>query len=189
MLFLFYRCLKKGVKSAVNPAKRGTKVAAHYIIKFEGKGEAVVRLRMRPTSSKVPSEKVFSEFSDVFLRREKEMEEFYSHRINPRLSPQEKQVALQAYAGLLHSKQFYHYVVKDWLEGDSNFPKPPSQRLNGRNNDWKHFFAKDVIIMPDKWEYVKTNLLLFFTPFFCKPTFLRFFGSLGLLPGTLLSTL
>ena len=57
----------------------------------------------------------------------------------------------QAYAGLLWSKQFYHYVVKDWLEGDPDQPKPPSSR--NRNLDWKHLFNRDIISMPDKWEY------------------------------------
>jgi len=34
----------------------------------------------------------------------------------------------QAYAGLLWSKQFYHYVVDDWLKGDPNGPPPPEKR-------------------------------------------------------------
>ncbi len=62
-------------------------------------------------------------------------------------------MARQAYAGLLWSKQFYHYVVKDWLSGDEDTPAPPGDRKHGRNYDWKHLFNRDIISMPDKWEY------------------------------------
>ena len=55
--------------------------------------------------------------------------------------------------GLLWSKQFYHYIVEAWLDGDPESPKPPMSRYDGRNIDWKHLFNRDVISMPDKWEY------------------------------------
>ena len=55
--------------------------------------------------------------------------------------------------GMLWSKQFYHYVVKDWLEGDPGNPPPPPERRNGRNHEWTHLYNADVISMPDKWEY------------------------------------
>ena len=55
-------------------------------------------------------------------------------------------------AGMLWSKQFYHYVVWDWLKGDPE-PKPPRSRREGRNHDWGHLFNRDVISMPDNWEY------------------------------------
>ena len=67
--------------------------------------------------------------------------------------PEERLVARQAYAGLLWTKQFYHYVVEDWLTGDPNLPPPPESRKGGRNADWRHLFNRDVISMPDKWEY------------------------------------
>src|SRR5262249_22185208 len=69
------------------------------------------------------------------------------------LSKQEKLVARQANAGLLWSKQFYYYVVHDWLKGDPTQPKPPASRKLGRNQDWRHMYNRDVISMPDKWEY------------------------------------
>ena len=69
------------------------------------------------------------------------------------LSEDERLVARQAFAGMLWSKQFYHYVVTDWLEGDPTQPKPPPQRWQGRNHDWTHLFTRDVISMPDKWEF------------------------------------
>ena len=62
-------------------------------------------------------------------------------------------MARQGLASLLWTKQFYHYVVKDWLEGDPEQPPPPAQRLQGRNGDWLHLFNRDIISMPDKWEY------------------------------------
>ena len=62
-------------------------------------------------------------------------------------------MARQAYAGLLWSKQFYHYIVRDWLEGDPQQPPPPASRAAGRNADWPHLYNRDVISMPDKWEY------------------------------------
>src|SRR4029078_236733 len=65
----------------------------------------------------------------------------------------QKEVARQGYAGLLWSKQFYHYVVEDWLKGDPETPTPPASRLTGRNHDWPHLFNRDIISMPDKWEY------------------------------------
>ncbi len=62
-------------------------------------------------------------------------------------------VARQGYAGLLWSKQFYHYVIREWLNGDPGQPKPPPERLGGRNREWPHLFNRDIISMPDKWEY------------------------------------
>ena len=62
-------------------------------------------------------------------------------------------VSRQAYAGLLWTKQFYHYIVADWLQGDRDVAAPPPQRSEGRNHEWKHVYARDVLSMPDKWEY------------------------------------
>ena len=71
----------------------------------------------------------------------------------PSLKGDDCQIARQAYAGLLWSKQFYHYVVEDWLEGDPETPPPPERARPGRNSDWPHLFSRDVLSMPDKWEY------------------------------------
>ena len=78
---------------------------------------------------------------------------FYVLKVIGYKSYQEQIVARQAYAGLLWSKQFYHYVIQEWLLGDSKQPKPPLERLEGRNSGWNHLFNRDVISMPDKWEY------------------------------------
>ena len=82
-----------------------------------------------------------------------ESDEFYAQIIPAELGPQERLIARQAYAGLLWTKQFYHYVVEDWLTGDPNFPPPPESRKTGRNADWHHLFNRDVLSVPDKWEY------------------------------------
>ena len=69
------------------------------------------------------------------------------------LSPDGRNVMRQAFAGLMWSKQFYHYIVRDWLNGDPGQPAPPEARKHGRNHDWTHLYNADVISMPDKWEY------------------------------------
>lgn len=71
----------------------------------------------------------------------------------PMRDQKQRQVSRQAYAGLLWSKQFYYYVIEEWLKGDSNQPPPPASRLKGRNFEWLHLFNMDIISMPDKWEY------------------------------------
>src|SRR5262249_15663212 len=79
-----------------------------------------------------------------------------------------KNVSRQAYAGLLWSKQFYHYVVKEWLNGDPEQPPPPESRKHGRNADWKNLFSRDVISMPDKWEdpwFAAWDLAFHMSPF------------------------
>lgn len=69
------------------------------------------------------------------------------------LSVEEQLVSRQSYAGLLWSKQFYYYVTEDWLKGDPNMPTPPHSRTTGRNSEWKYLHNKEIISMPDKWEY------------------------------------
>jgi hypothetical protein len=69
------------------------------------------------------------------------------------LAAEPRNVARQSYAGLLWSKQFYHYIVADWRKGDPAQPPPPPERLGGRNREWDHVYSRDIISMPDKWEY------------------------------------
>ena len=89
----------------------------------------------------------------MFKARSAEADEFYATVIPPDLSDDARNVMRQGFAGMLWCKQFYHYVVKQWLEGDPGNPPPPPERLNGRNHDWTHLYNSDVISMPDKWEY------------------------------------
>ena len=152
----------KGDTDAVNPARRGTKAAADYQLML-GAGESkVVRLRLTnvdPTPSRADERTpavhatAFAGFDEVFATRLQEADEFYKTVIPEQLSDDAKNVMRQSFAGMLWSKQYYHYVVKEWLDGDPENPTPPDGRKNGRNHEWGHLFNADVISMPDKWEY------------------------------------
>lgn len=143
-----------GAKGAVNPKPVGTKAAAHYPLTL-GPGEtATVRLRLTDTEVLLTGEEPLSaDFHRIFSERQREADEFYASVIPPDLSPDARNVMRQAFAGLLWSKQFYHYVVSQWLTGDPALPPPPQERLHGRNHEWTHLYNADVISMPDKWEY------------------------------------
>jgi hypothetical protein len=143
-----------GVKGAVNPAKIGTKVAAHYPLTV-GPGQTTeVRLRLTLPNLPVAADALLtSDFDQVFADRQREADEFYATVIPADLSGDAKQVMRQAFGGLLWSKQFYHYVVKEWLDGDEGQVPPPAERREGRNREWTHLYNADVISMPDKWEY------------------------------------
>jgi hypothetical protein len=142
----------RGAREAVNPVGRGTKSAARYVFTIPPGGERVVRLRF--TSERAAeSGEVFGDFDQIFDARLREADEFYAGVIPQELSEDARGVMRQALAGLLWSKQFYHYVVKEWLDGDPAMPPPPPERKHGRNSDWRHLYNADVISMPDKWEY------------------------------------
>ncbi|HEV8661886.1 MAG TPA: glucosidase [Candidatus Methylomirabilis sp.] len=142
-----------GVKEAVNREGVGTKMAAHYPLHV-GPGEAVtVRLQLTDRAPGAGPPSFGPEFDATFAERQREADEFYATVIPSSLSADAQNVMRQAFAGLLWSKQFYHYVVKDWLEGDPAYPPPPRERFRGRNHEWTHLYNADVISMPDKWEY------------------------------------
>src|SRR4029077_6909117 len=92
-------------------------------------------------------------FDRIFADRRREADEFYATVTPADLSVEARRVMRQAFAGLLWSKQFYHYIVREWLDGDPASPPPPRDRLEGRNSDWVQLYNADVISMPDKWEY------------------------------------
>jgi hypothetical protein len=140
-----------GFRDAVNPAQAGTKAAAHYKLQIDPGETAVVRLRL--TDAGLHGEEPFADFDDIFELRKQEADEFYATVIPQHLSSDAQSVMRQGFAGMLWSKQFYHYVVRDWLRGDPGNPPPPSERVKGRNHEWTHLFNADVISMPDKWEY------------------------------------
>ncbi|HZE70873.1 MAG TPA: hypothetical protein VE135_15290 [Pyrinomonadaceae bacterium] len=141
-----------GAQQAVNPEQKGTKAAANYSLTIAPRETAIVRLRL---SNKVykKSSNAFTDFDKVFTDRIREADEFYNTVIPKHLSNDARSVMRQSIAGLLWSKQFYHYVIEKWIDGDPATPKPPAERAKGRNHEWGHLYNADVISMPDKWEY------------------------------------
>lgn len=147
----FHEYLVHGKKDAVNPAGVGTKAAFHYALTVPPKGQVQIRLRLFEEQN--APENPFDHFEEIFAARIREADEFYAAAMPAAHNDEQRQVARQGYAGMLWSKQFYYFVVKDWLEGDPTEPKPPPSRTNGRNADWPHVFCRNVLSMPDKWEY------------------------------------
>lgn len=165
----FHSYVVGGERNGVDIRQFGTKCAAHYIALVSP--SKPVRLRCRLTgidpdsiekSTKIDKpimvpifeqHRIDSEFDTVLALRKREADEFYSTVIPSNLSDEEQQVARQAYAGLLWTKQFYFYVVESWIKGDPNSLPVPPGRSQGRNSDWSHLFNRDVVSMPDKWEY------------------------------------
>ncbi len=148
----FHRYLINGETGAVNPAGKGTKVAAHYKINLPPGGQSVLRLRLFPQSA-APAEIFGSEFDRIFQQRIAEADEFYDTKLLKSLPAEMRNIGRQCLGGLLWSKQFYHYIVREWMAGDPEQPPPPASRWNGRNREWLHLYNRDVISMPDKWEY------------------------------------
>jgi hypothetical protein len=149
-------CVIRGDSGAVNPARRGTKAAAHYRLTV-GAGESVT-VRVRLTATIGIADALATEFDDapfdhIVDERRLEADQFYDAVTPVDLSADARSVMRQSFAGLLWSKQFYHYIVEDWLDGDPAGPPPPAARKQGRNHEWTHLYNADVISMPDKWEY------------------------------------
>jgi hypothetical protein len=139
-----------GNRAAINPERHGTKTAAHYKLTLAAGKSAALELRLADR----PMEHPFGEdFDQTMTDRRDDANDFYA-TITPReFSIDARAVMRQAFAGMLWSKQYYHYVVRDWLCGDSRMPPPPAGRRFGRNHQWTHLYNADVISMPDKWEY------------------------------------
>jgi hypothetical protein len=148
----FHDYLIEGSGAAVNPSLTGTKAAAHYPLEIAGGGWETVKLRLSPATESA-GEPFGPDFDRIVDARRREADDFYAMHIPASANKEERRVARQAYAGLLWSKQFFHYDVGTWLEGDPAQPTPPAARLEGRNAHWGHLYNRDVISMPDKWEY------------------------------------
>jgi hypothetical protein len=138
-------------REAVNASRTGTKVAARYRLTIGPGQQASVRLRLSDTP--LSGGAFGGGFERAFLERQHEADDFYATVIPGDLSDDARLVMRQALAGLLWSKQFFHYDVRRWLTGDPTMPLPPPERWPGRNHDWQHLYNEDVISMPDKWEY------------------------------------
>ena len=139
-----------GDRNAINPDNIGTKFASHYQLSIPAGESRTIELRLCDSNS---LENPFTDIDNVFERQKQEADEFY-HSLTPQDIPEDQRnVQRQAFAGMLWNKQFYYYVVEDWLQGDPNTAPPPQSRKNGRNSQWKTLFNDDIISMPDKWEY------------------------------------
>lgn len=149
----FERALIAGERSALRTDGKGTKAAA--VLSDEWVSGETKRFRMRLTRRSVAAESgsLFGEaFEKTLADRQQEADEFYAVRHPGDLPEEERRILRQSFAGLLWTKQFYHFIVNDWLDGDPDNPAPP-ERKQGRNSDWAHLFNRDIISMPDKWEY------------------------------------
>jgi hypothetical protein len=149
-----------GQEGAVNPEKKGTKVAAHYRLTVNPGQCQVVRLRLSDVApagfARINGKAAGpfgGPFADVMQARRKEADEFYAAVIPPSLNADAANVMRQALAGMLWSKQFYHYDVDKWLEERGSDPFKPTRKQAPRNDGWHHMYNGDVISMPDKWEY------------------------------------
>jgi hypothetical protein len=175
--------LLHGAHAAVNPAQSGTKCAAHYHARIAPGASVTLRLRLtnidphlgglqvepappsgalqvpaRPAGeAPAPNTGTASPFGEEFEKtfdlRRREADQFYARRFPQERSDDAHNVMRQAFAGMLWSKQCYHYDVRTWLEGDPGQPPPPPERRKGRNHDWTHLYNADVLSLPDKWEY------------------------------------
>jgi hypothetical protein len=147
----FHESVVHGQTGAVNPAQEGTKAAGHYRLVLAPGDSAVARLRL--TDRDLGTSPFGPGFDGVLAERQREADEFYAGVIPAKLSDDAKGVMRQALAGMLWSKQWYHYDVQRWLEGDPAQTAPPPERRDGRNREWTHLYNDDVVSMPDKWEY------------------------------------
>jgi hypothetical protein len=148
----FHAYLVEGRRDAVHPERRGTKAAAWQRLEVPAGGEARMRLRFAPESAKA-DDPLGRSFAVAMQRARSEADAYYDAVIPPVLSPDERRVMRQAFAGMIWSKQFYAYEVRRWLLGDPAQPPPPAARRRGRNREWTHVYAADVLSMPDTWEF------------------------------------
>ncbi len=139
----------RGKTDGVNPAGRGTKAALHYHRELSPQGRWVLRFRLCNSPSTRWS--VGDSFEGILGQRRTEADEFYEAHTSSCIPAEEKTIQRHAFAGMLWSKQFYHYVVAEWLGGDPAGPAPPGTRI--RNRGWEHLYTDDILSMPDTWEY------------------------------------
>ena len=148
----FHQYVVKGQKNAINKTACGTKAAARYQLNVPAKGSVTVRLRL--TDDMIPVAEPFSvDFDQIVEQRMAEAAEYHATGIAPSLTTDERRVLQQATAGLIWSKQFYYYAVDDWLKETPERIHASEYVERTRNEGWTHLFNRDIISMPDKWEY------------------------------------
>jgi hypothetical protein len=145
----FDRRIVHAERACVNPARTGTKAAAWYQSLVPAGGHVEYRLRLTRRALSSP----FRDFERVLAARRAECDAFYRHVQRDIASEDARNIQRQAFAGLIWSKQFYHFDVPLWLKGDPGQPPPPEGRSQGRNIEWRNLANSDILSMPDKWEY------------------------------------
>jgi hypothetical protein len=145
----FHQYVIFGTHRAVNPAKTGTKAAAHYVLQLPASGSKIVRLRL----SAKPSANAFATFDQILDSRLADANEFYDRMTPKELSDDERAVHRQSLAGMMWSKQYYYFDLDRWLREHNAHPLSGSGKASSRNSDWFHMLNSDVISMPDKWEF------------------------------------
>jgi len=145
----FHDCLVHGREEAVNPAGQGTKAGLRYRCEIAAGGSRVLRLRLRQSAAATP----FDGFDALFQQRIREADAWYDDLQHDVVSADAKNIQRQALAGMIWSKQYYFYDIPKWLDGDPAQPRPPQSRQGGRNAGWRHLNNRDILSMPDKWEY------------------------------------
>ena len=148
----FHEYVIHGKCEAVNPTHNGTKAGLHYVLNVAPGKSQSIDLRLFSPKEKV-AQPLGRDFQTNFKARVREADEFYESIAPPLMTTEERNVVRQAYAGLLWTKQFYHLIVEDWLQGDPAMPAPTPGRKTGRNHEWSHMHSNDVLSVPDKWEY------------------------------------
>jgi hypothetical protein len=163
----FHRYLVEGERGAVDPAQTGTKAAARHSFVLAPGATRVLTLRLVRCEDWAPARGVHVPDADggravlpaaidadaLLVRRRQEADLFYAPLVAGTEDVERQRVMRQALAGMLWNKQFYHYIVRDWIEGDPAQPPPPASRRKLRNHDWRHLYNERVMSMPDKWEY------------------------------------
>ena len=145
----FHDAVVSGRRDGLRKDGEGTKLALWHRATLAPGGAQVLRLRLRREPAPLP----FADFDRVFASREREADEFWRESAAGIEHPEARRVHRQALAGLLWSRQYYHWDVPRWLEGDPGQPTPPPERKRGRNAGWEHLNNADVLLVPDKWEY------------------------------------
>ncbi|MBZ0309782.1 MAG: glucosidase, partial [Anaerolineae bacterium] len=146
----FHDVIVRGMYGLLKGRNSGTKSALIYRFRLEAGTSATVRLRLAGKKLPLPFSR---DFNEIFSRRISEADEFYATTAPDEAVSDAIQVQRQAFAGLLWNKQYYNYEIETWLNGDSGQPVPFETRKHGRNHEWPYLFNRDIISMPDKWEY------------------------------------
>ncbi|WP_114938262.1 MGH1-like glycoside hydrolase domain-containing protein [Mucilaginibacter endophyticus] len=132
----------------VNPKNMGTKAAVNYDLNIPAGKSVSLRLRLSEDANYS-----FEDFDEIFDVRKTEADQFYNDVHGATMNPDRRLIQRQAFSGMLWNKQFFYTDVRHWLSGDKGMPRPPAQRLNARNSKWTHLNTRDIVSMPDKWEY------------------------------------